>query len=199
MMGVSFGEGLGAVPTKERHNLTLARVLPGSPAEKAGLASGDVVTRVARRTVNDIDDLQLIVSMLPPETLAEIEYEREGRSGTTRLKLAKLATYGKKIVTAPRERWQGMSVDYASALDTAELLQAMSHGNFDEEGCVLVTGVDEGSVAWNAGVRPGMFVSRVGGTRVATPAEFFAAAEKVGDKFEIQLSRANTEATESKD
>ncbi len=87
-----------------------------------------------------------------------------------------------------------MTVDYATALDSSELLQAMATGTYDEEGCVLVTGVDEGSVAWTAGVRPGMFISRLGGTRVTTPAEFFAAAKKAGDKFDIQLSRPNTDS-----
>ncbi|HVT29485.1 MAG TPA: PDZ domain-containing protein, partial [Lacipirellulaceae bacterium] len=80
-------------------------------------------------------------------------------------------------------------VDYATALDADDLNDAIVSGAFDPNGCVLVTEVAKGSVAWNAGVRKGMFISHVGGKRVATPAEFGAATRAVGDRFDIRLTQ----------
>ena len=84
-----------------------------------------------------------------------------------------------------------MRVDYATALDAAELAQAIASGAYDPQGCVLVTEVEEGSDAWKAGVRKGMFVSHVGQQRVTTPAEFQAATRNVGEAFDVQLTQAS--------
>ena len=85
--------------------------------------------------------------------------------------------------------WLGIRVDYATALEADELVQAFSGRAVDPEGCVLVAEVEEKSIAWNAGVRRGMFISHVGGKRVTTPAEFQAAVQTIGDKFDIRLTQ----------
>jgi S1-C subfamily serine protease len=95
---------------------------------------------------------------------------------------------GKRIASVREDAWHGIRVDYATALDATGLAQAFSSGAIDPEGCVLVTEVEEKSVAWNAGARKGMFISHVGGKRVTTPAEFQAAAQTVSEKFDIRLT-----------
>jgi len=189
MIGVSFGQALVTGPTSSVPTLSMVQVLPGSPASQAGLTSGDIITAVNNRSVRDIDSVQLAISELPPETVMAIEYVRAGKPATASVKLAKLAVPGKKIVSTRRERWQGMTVDFATALDAASLLQAVSGDGYDPEGCVLVLDVEEGSVAWNGGVRRGMFISHIGGERVKNPAEFYNAAHKLGDKFDIRLAK----------
>jgi len=59
---------------------------------------------------------------------------------------------------------------------------------FDSQGCVLVSEVQAGSEAWSVGVRPGMFIREVGGSRVTTPAQFYDAVKKLGDAFDFQLT-----------
>jgi serine protease Do len=163
-------------------------VFPGTPAAKAALAPGDAITRLGGRPVRQVDEVQLAVSFLPPGTAASIEYRRSGESTTAQLVTTKLAPAGKNIVTVPTESWHGMRVDYATALSSAELSQALASGAFDPQGCVLVSEVQKGSDAWRFGVRAGMFVSQVAGERVSAPAEFHAAARKLGDKFDVRLT-----------
>ena len=189
MLGVAFDQLSQQTPTPSSPRLALAQVFAGGPAARAGLAPGDVVTRVAEQPVNDVDAVQLAISMLPPSTVTTVEYIRGGRPATTNVTLAKLAVTGKKIATLRADAWRGLRVDYATALEAAELTQAFSAGAVDPEGCVLVAEVEEKSVAWNAGVRKGMFISHVGGKRVTTPAEFQAATQTVGDKFDIKLTQ----------
>jgi serine protease Do len=127
---------------------------------------------------------------LPPSTTTTIEYERGGRAATATVTLAKLAVAGKIIATARPDAWRGIRVDYATALDATQLAQAISSGAYDADGCVLVTEVEPQSPAWRAGVRPGMFISHVGGKRVSTPEEFRTAASKLhADKLDIRLTQ----------
>src|SRR5205814_7785900 len=93
------------------------------------------------------------------------------------------------IASVRPEAWRGIRVDYATALEAAELTGAVSSGALDPQGCVLVAEVEEKSAAWNAGVRKGMFISHVGGKRVTTPVEFQAATQSVGNKFDIRLTQ----------
>lgn len=195
MLGVGFGQQLLATSTGRTSRLTLMQVYPGSPAARAGLQAGDAVTRVGDTPVDDVDEVQLAVSLLPPSTMTTVSYTRGGQSATAQLTLTKLATPGKNIVSVRPDSWRGMRVDYATALDASAFVQAIASGAFDPEGCVLVTEVEEGSMAWKAGVRTGMYVNRVGKKRVATPAEFQAAIGGVGESFDVHL----TKPIESKD
>jgi S1-C subfamily serine protease len=202
MLGVTFREPASDAATTMDPNVSVQQVFAGSPAARAGLLAKDVVTKVAGQPVRSVDDMQLAVSTRPPESSITLTYERDGRRGEARAKLAKLAVAGKKIVTVRPESWQGIHVDYATALDAVQLTEAISSNSFDPDGCVLVSDVERDSAAWQAGVRPGMFISHVGGKRVSTPNEFRRAVQAVGDVRDIKLTRpiakqADDDATDS--
>ncbi len=189
MLGVGFGPQQFESPLGRAFRLSLVQVYPGSPAAKAGLAAGDAVTRVGDNSVSDVDEVQLAVSLLPPSAPIAITFIRNGQPATARLTVAKLAPSGRNIVTVRPKAWHGLRVDYATALTAPELAQAIASGALDPQGCVLVTEVDEGSDAWKAGVRKGMFVRHVGQQRVTTPAEFHAATRKTGEAFDVKLTQ----------
>lgn len=189
MLGAGFNPAIPEAPNSSGSPLTVTQVFPGTPAARAGLATGDVITRVAALPVDDVDAVQLAISSMPPSTVTTVEYMRSGRHATTTVKLAKLAVAGRRIATVLPDSWRGMRVDYATALEAREFQQAIVSGAVDPKGCVLVADVKEGSVAWKAGVRVGMFISHVGATRVATPAEFHAAARNMGKEFDIRLTQ----------
>jgi S1-C subfamily serine protease len=188
LLGVSF-RALLAGAAIDGHPLTVANVVRGSPADEAGLQAGDVITHVDGRRVEDVDAMQLTVSLLPPMTTTQIGFTRRGEMLTAETRLSKLAAAGKKIVTNRPPSWRGIHVDYATALDAAALVEANSSAALDAEGCVLVAEVEQDSAAWKAGVRSGMFISHVGGRRVTTPDEFRLAARDVGDELDIRLTR----------
>jgi S1-C subfamily serine protease len=200
MLGVSFSNLSNELGRPRPRQVVIGDVLPGMPAAKAGLQSGDVISSVASQPVHDIDSMQLTVSTSPPATSTTIEYLRGGRSASTKVTLSKLAVAGKTISTIRPESWHGIRVDYATALEGPELMQAISSGAYDAEGCVLVSDVEAESVAWRAGIRPGTFISHVGGKRVSTPAEFHVAARESGGEFDVRLTRPNEQSpSESED
>lgn len=195
MLGVTFG--MRGLPVDAgRAAVTIDSVFPGSPAERAGLHAGDVVTHVGGQRTDSIDALQLAVSALPPAAQVRIGVVQNGIAKTSQVTLAKLAVAGKPITSVQTDRWRGIRVDYATALDAAALIAAIENKSYDPAGCVLVVDVEPDSEAWRAGVRAGRFISHVGGRRVTTPAEFHAAARDVSGKFDIQLTELAPPQTE---
>src|SRR5262249_45283898 len=128
MLGVGFGQLAIDSTVNRGPRLTLVQVFPGGPAARAGLAQGDVVTRVAQQPVGDVDAVQWANSNPPPAWVIPIDYTRNGRAATANVTLAKLAVAGKKIASVQPDKWHGLRVDYATALDPIDLTQAASAG-----------------------------------------------------------------------
>lgn len=77
-LAAQFGTHRGAL---------IAEVTPGGPAEKAGLRTGDIITKVNEEAVVDPRQLLLAVSQLQPGTSTKIEYLRYGKTNTTEAQL----------------------------------------------------------------------------------------------------------------
>jgi Do/DeqQ family serine protease len=65
----------------------VSNVTEGSPAEKAGLESGDVVVAFNGEVMEDSSDLRNAVGLLSPGAEADITYIRDGKRRTTRITL----------------------------------------------------------------------------------------------------------------
>ncbi|MET8259961.1 trypsin-like peptidase domain-containing protein [Micromonospora sp. NPDC005205] len=78
-VGVNPAEGGGAL---------VASVTPGSPAEKAGLQRGDVVTRFGDKPVNDSDDLVGAVQAGKVGDRVEVQFKRNGVEKSATVTLA---------------------------------------------------------------------------------------------------------------
>jgi putative serine protease PepD len=88
-----FGIGVVTVPTGvasasgQAGGLYVASVVPGGPADSAGLRSGDIITAVDGTPATSTDQLAaLTIAKRPGDTVA-VEYVRAGQSKTTRLTL----------------------------------------------------------------------------------------------------------------
>jgi serine protease Do len=73
-----FGAASGAL---------VADVQPDSPAEKAGIQSGDIITKLNGKAIADTPQLRLAISELIPGTTVSIEYIRKGKTSTVSAKL----------------------------------------------------------------------------------------------------------------
>jgi serine protease Do len=189
LLGISFQPRNPAGTDAGNVGATIQQVYPGSPAARASFQPGDIITRVAGEPITDVDQLQLEVSRLPPSRRVQIDYLRGGRSASSEVTLSKLPVPGKKIVTDRPPSWRGIRVDYPMALDAGTLAEQAAMGAIDAEGCVVVSEVDPGSAAWNAGVRPGMFISHVEGRRVTTPDAFRAAVQNADGNVNVRLTQ----------
>jgi serine protease Do len=131
-------------------------VMPGTPADKAGIKSGDFVTEFNGKGVDDRNSLQLAISECAPGSDATMKLIRNGTTTTVTAKLAELpidATQNKNAQTAP-------------ALTKADALDGVSWLDLDREARqalktpasiqgALVAGVNPDSNAAAAGLRRG--------------------------------------------
>ncbi|TWT33446.1 putative periplasmic serine endoprotease DegP-like precursor [Posidoniimonas corsicana] len=192
LLGIGFQPDELSFAGGDTPGVVVDRVYEGSAAARAGLQKFDVVLAIAGQQLEGTDQLQLVVGGLAPGVETPLTYARQGRTTETTVRLDKIFVPGEKVVTSPRPAWQGIHVDYATAVDTDLLSQAGAQGYIDQEGCVAVVDVDEDSVSWRQGVRPGMFISHVSGQRVASPEEFRQAVRQAGGSVKLRFTPGNS-------
>jgi Do/DeqQ family serine protease len=140
----------------------------GSPAEKAGLKQGDVVTRYNGKDVADSNQFRNAVAGTLPGTRVSLTVLRDGRTETLSATVGELET---KAARGPR----GGSGERGSEGRFGMTLQA------DEAGAV-VADLDPNGVAAESGLRQGDVITKVNGTAVKTPAEVKAALDRQDGK-----------------
>src|SRR5207248_8457541 len=82
----------------------VGEVSPKSPAEKAGVKTGDVITSVNGKKIGDARELRLMIGSMSPGTKVQIEINREGQKKTLGLDLVEMpATALQSAAEAPPE------------------------------------------------------------------------------------------------
>jgi serine protease Do len=142
----------------------VTRVFPDTPAAKMGLHSGDIVTAVDGTTIKTAQDLQLTVEGIAFDKTHQMAVVREGKTlSLTYTPEAEPKNYGETTENGRPESGQtsseGTAVLGIHVEDlTPELAKRLG---FEKETGVIITAVDEGSVAAQVGIRPGMILSQV--------------------------------------
>src|SRR5438067_2252445 len=136
----------------------VSQVEPDSPAAKAGLKTGDVITELNGKTVNDAGELQVQVGKKQPGTKVDLTVMRDGKSMQFPVTLEAMGARdkGSEAASAKGEkpRWGIGLADL-----TPEVRQQVEAGN-DVHGA-LVERVTPGSSADNAGLRSGDVITEV--------------------------------------
>ncbi|MEO8378488.1 MAG: RIP metalloprotease RseP, partial [Acidobacteriota bacterium] len=85
LVAITFVAGLAMVGREELETKpVVASVEAGSPAERSGLQAGDVIQRIQGETVNDFDDVKLVIT-INGGTPLRVDYLRKGVPATTTL------------------------------------------------------------------------------------------------------------------
>jgi S1-C subfamily serine protease len=194
LLGVSL-EGVGnrgGILGRGPQGALVREVVPGGPADRAGLKMGDVITQVGEAPVDTSDALMLAVSQQPPLATVEIEYSRNDRDESVRVTLSKAVAHGEQIVTVPAATWRGLQVDFATAVEG--YAAAARQGGVDSKGCVAVRHVEPQSPAWKAGLRAGSFISRINEHSVQTPDEFHSIVDAQTGDVVLQIALPQNES-----
>jgi putative serine protease PepD len=85
-LGVSFGES--ATSTGSQGGALVEQVVPGGPADKAGLEVGDRITALDGQAVKDNEDLAARIRALAPGRKVEVKVVRNGQEQTVTATLA---------------------------------------------------------------------------------------------------------------
>lgn len=167
-------------------------VIKGSPAEKAGLRTGDVILEFAGKKVNSSAELRNLVASKVPDSTEPIIIIRDGVKRTLDVKLQEQPD------TQPVSR-QGQQAPAANELlgfAVAPLNKAMAERfNLNSaEHRIVVSAVDRSSQAFMAGLRPGDIIRSVDRKEVGSVAEFKAIAgkKKKGDLLFLLVERGTS-------
>ena len=132
----------------------------GSPATKAGIESGDVITAVNGTPVKDARDLARTIAMMAPNTSVKLDILRKGEAKTITLTLGQM----------PNEQQGKADTEQATPSGVPHLGLSVAPAN-DVAGSggegVVVTRVDPNGPAADQGFQPGDIILDIGGRTVA--------------------------------
>ena len=74
---------------KDKKGVLVAEVVPGDPAEKAGIQPKDIIYEVNGKPVSEVRELTRMIADVPVGDKAEIKVLRDGKSKTFKVKIAK--------------------------------------------------------------------------------------------------------------
>ena len=153
---------------KETTGALVSEPQKDSPAAKAGIQSGDVITSVNEVPVHDPRELARKIGTMAPGTSVKLNVIHQGQSETLTLTLGTLPE--QKEASASPEQNQREVPD--GELPKLGLTLAPS-GKVSGSGAdgVVVTAVNAGGVAAEHGFQIGDVILEVGGKTVSTPAE----------------------------
>ena len=157
------------------------QVEPGSPAERAGLEQGDVITEVAGRRVSDGNELRNAISSTTPGTSVALKIVRDGRASDVSAKLDELKAQADENDRDERGNSTspgrfGMSVTPL----TPDLAREYSLPPSTKG--VVVTDLDPDGAAAESGVQPNDVIEKVNGRPTTTVAELKTAIEHTDGK-----------------
>jgi serine protease Do len=179
--GFKVTEGSGAL---------VASVQDSSPAAKAGIKAGDVITQYDGQKVSQSSDLPKLVAATPVGRQVPVTVVREGKTVTLNITVARMDEPGTAAAVAENDEARGalgLTVESVTPGVAKELRLAAARG-------VIVRGVRSGSPAENAGVRPGDVITEVDHQPVADAAQMKRALEKhpKGAPVVVMLHRDGT-------
>jgi serine protease Do len=148
----------------------VASVSQDSPADKAGVKPGDVITEINGQKVENPRDLAIKVAGITPDTQAKLNVLRNGSPQTLTARLARLGreSAGASGGGTGQPDNQG-SIGVSLAALTPDLRQQL--GIDESVHGVVVQAVRSGSPADQAGIRPGDVIVQVGNQAVGSPRE----------------------------
>jgi serine protease Do len=161
---------------KETSGALVSEVKPNAPADKAGLKTGDVVLAWNGRSIHDSRQLKLQVAQTAPGQKATIKVTRDGKAQTLNITPKELpgseVAANANSLESSSDALHGVAV---GDLDTAAKSQLQLPENVKG---ALVTGVDENSAAYEAGLREGDVILEINRKPVKNAEDAVALTEK---------------------
>lgn len=161
----------------------------GSPAEKAGLKRGDVITAIDKQPVLDNNSLRNLVASKTPGSTVDVTASRNGRDQIFQVALTELPDRKQPESEDEDTSSTGVTGNQKYGLSLQPFTPGMAERNgleANDEG-LFVTRIDPNGSAAEAGIRQGDLIQEVNRQPVKTVAEFNAAMQRSGAKPALVL------------
>ncbi|MDE2342007.1 MAG: PDZ domain-containing protein, partial [Betaproteobacteria bacterium] len=176
-----------------KSGVLISSVIPGTPAQKAGLKAGDIITTIDGQSIKDGDDLVSVITAKKPGTSVRVGFIDNGQHKTADIGIISRTDLEKLLKNAgsgseSSNGGPGMTGHVKLGITVADLPQGAPAGLHG----VLIQSVEPGSFADRqlglAGAE-GMVITAINRHPVTNVAEFRAivAGLKPGDDVALQL------------
>ncbi len=155
----------------------ISQILPGGPAEQAGLKEGDIVTKFNGKTVGSSSQFRSNVATTDPGKKVELEVFRDGKSQNVSVTLGQLEADVLPVAAASEsgETFADMGLAVQESNSTVAKkydLPASAQG-------VVVTYVDESGLASRVGIQAGDMIVAVGNEKITSLEDYRKATSKL--------------------
>lgn len=174
---IGLGKATGALVTG---------VEPGSPADKAGVEAGDIITRFDGKPIEKVADLPRFVGNTKPGSKATVTVFRRGSSRDLAVTVAEIEAEKPVVARAPEreEKPKASPAAQQIGLAVAELPDAQKKELKLQGGVVVATATD---AAARAGLREGDVILAIANTEIAGVREFEAVLAKADKSKPINV------------
>lgn len=149
----------------------------GSPADKAGVEAGDIITKFNGQAIDRATDLPRLVGNTKPGSRASMTVFRRGGSRDLNVQIAEFeAERPTRRAEAPAEKPKGSPAAQSLGLGVSDLSDAQKR-ELKVKGGVKVDAATD--VAARAGIREGDVILQIGNTEIANVRDFEAAVGKI--------------------
>jgi serine protease Do len=202
-LGVQVGaldaDVAGQLGVAEGSGVVVTRVFDNTPAGKAGIKAGDVIVKLGDKSVKDGRELQHIVAGLPLKKPIDVTIVRDGQTKVLPVTIEEQPeNYGvvssatrrpRRATESDVEEFSADKVGMKLSDLTPELGQRFGYAE-DTKG-VLITTVDQGGVASEAGLQRGILIAKIDKKPVTSAAKAAETLQKAnlakGVLLQVQL------------
>jgi serine protease Do len=164
----NIAESLGM---KDEKGALVAEPLKDSPAAKAGILAGDVITALNGEAVKDARDLAKQVGEMAPGGTVKLTIWRKGEEKAFSLTLGEMPKQNEARAEAPKADAPKADTDQAETPKLGLMLAAAEHVAGGGSEGVIVVDLDQGGPAFEHGFKVGDIILDVGGKKVTTPVD----------------------------
>jgi serine protease Do len=150
----------------ETEGALVASVVDDGPAEKAGVKVGDVILSLNGQKLTDPKDLPRLVANTQAGTDVDMVVLRDGKKRTLDVKIGRSQEEGELAAIPASADQEPAHLGVQLSAITPEVRQRFG---LSESDGVLVTDVQRGGPAYEAGIRPGQVITMVGQKAVKSP------------------------------
>jgi serine protease Do len=177
---------------KKPQGALVSKIVRGSPAEKADLQIGDIITEFNGLPIETSGDLPPMVGMTPINEKATLKIIRQGEEKTISFKIGLLPDQDEKVAEVKPGKSKPTNRLGIDVIDlTAEQKESLQVPN----GGVLVQNIVNGA-ARNAGIQPGDVILRIHNNSITNVADFDKVVKNlpIGKSVAVLIQRRGSPA-----
>ena len=164
-----IAEGLGL---KDVSGILVSDVTPGGPADKAGIKRGDIIVDFNGKEVDELTELTTMVAQMAPGSDVDVKVLRNGKESDFKVTLGTLPDTLSESAEEEIKEEIGITANEITPQIASQFKLGESEG-------VVITNVDRGSIAAEAGLQPGDVILEISKKPIKNLDDYRSAMDEV--------------------